>query len=148
MRKHVYAVEKYCKVHFEGRLPARQDIGKILTNALSENNSLSYHRTKRSREQKRGNPFKHQLQNYGVQFHAAEDCIYSPPKKTEKVSSLLATAPANQQEETEQLAFVMKESLRNHPLRNHPQSKKLSNLIAEYAPLGTTSITDVRAVPG
>ena len=131
LRKHVYAVEKYCKVHFEGRLPARQDISKILTNALSENNSLSYHRTKRSREQKRGNPFKHQLQNFGVQFPAAEDCIYSPPKKTEKVSSLLATTPTNQQEETEQLAFVMKESL-----RNHPQSKSFLTLSQSMHPWG------------
>ena len=119
LRKHVYAVEKYCKQHFEGRLPARQDIGKILPNALSENNSsLSYHRSKQSREQKRENPFKSHLQNYGVEFPAADDCLSSPPRKIEKVSPILATAPTNQKEETEQFAFVMRESLRNHPQSN------------------------------
>ena len=107
MHKHVYTVEKYCKQHFEGRLPARQDIGKILSNTLSENNSsLSYHRSKQSREQKHGNPFKSHLQNYGIEFPAANECLSSPPRKIEKVLAILATAPTNQKEEMEQLAFV------------------------------------------
>ena len=54
LRKHVYAVEQYCKEHLGGRLPAKQDVSEILQNALSEgtNSSLDYHRAKQSQKWK------------------------------------------------------------------------------------------------
>ena len=49
LRKHVYAIEQFCKQHFGGRLPARHDTSKILANALADNYSpLSYNRSRKS----------------------------------------------------------------------------------------------------
>ena len=77
LRKHVFAVEKYCKQHLEGRLPAKQDISKILESALSEDtsSSLRYHRAKQcqSGKRKHDTPFKPQLEKYGIQFPDKRD---------------------------------------------------------------------------
>ena len=113
LRKHVYAIEQYCRQYFGDRLPARHDISKRLANALADNySSLSYHRSKESLQRKRKNLFKSQLQSFGVQFPAPDESLPSPPwEKT--LPPILATAPTNAKEETEQLELVMRESLRS-----------------------------------
>ena len=124
MRKHVFAVEKYCKQHLEGRLPAKQDISKILESALSEDtsSSLRYHRAKQcqSGKRKHDNPFKPQLEKYGIQFPDKQDKCSTTPcdesrDNSHSISSIMATAPESESQENEQLAMVIRESLRHVP---------------------------------
>ena len=116
LRKHVYAVQQYCKQNFGGRLPAKQHISGILTNALSDVSSSgnTYHRAKQSGGRKRENPFIPQLEKYGIQFPKRPDeCPSSPRSKKDCLSSVRATAPEDKAQEIAQLEMGLRESLRN-----------------------------------
>ena len=124
LRKHVFAVQQYCKQHLGGRLPAKQDISQILESALSEDtsSSLDYYRAKQSQsgKRKRENPFKPHLEKYGIQFPDKSDKGSSSPceksrDKSHTLSPIMATAPESELQENEQLAMVIRESLRNTP---------------------------------
>ena len=104
LRKHVYAIEQFCKQHFGGRFPAKHDISKILANALADNYSpLSYNQSRKSVKIRSDLSFKvlHQMN------------LFHPTQGKKSFSPILATAPTNAKEETEQLELVMRESLRS-----------------------------------
>ena len=121
LRKHTYLVEKYCKDHMRGKIPAKQDVGEILSIALEENNpTMEYQRAKQrqSAQRKHGNPFKPHLERHGVHFPSppmwhGEDCSSATETKPsrENVSLIIFTAPSNANEEKEQLAIVLRERL-------------------------------------
>ncbi len=139
LRKHVYLVEKYCKDHMGGKIPAKQDVSELLSRALEENNSTTpteYQRARQSSRRKHENPFKHNLERHGVQFPSPvptwqnQECtssseISKPSALRSEVSPIMFTAPSNLNEEKEQLAMVtrtecpaMQHSKKHHVHRN------------------------------
>jgi hypothetical protein len=121
LRKHVYLVEEYCKKNLGGKIPGKQNIETILEKALTNDDqtcTLSFYRSKQSGSRKRENPTKPWLERRGIEFP-------SPPRKsststTEKEPSrILYTAPKDVNEEAEQLAIVIRESLRQKQVRRN-----------------------------
>ena len=123
LRKHTYLVEKYCKDHMGGKIPAKQDVGELLSIALEENNpTMEYQRAKQrqSARRKHGNPFKPHLERHGVHFPSPPICgmeriVRQPlkPNLRERMFHPLFSLPQvlNANEEKEQLAIVLRESL-------------------------------------
>ena len=113
LRKHVYLVEEYCKKNFRGKIPGKQDIRNILEKALTDNNSgsLAFSRSKQGGSRKRENPAKPSLERYGVEFPSSKHACNSSSDGAIS-SQILYTAPRNKGEEAEQLAMVIRESLR------------------------------------
>ena len=96
-----------------GKIPAKEDVGELLSIALEENNpTMEYQRAKQrqSARRKHGNPFKPHLERHGVHFPSppmwhGEDCSSATETKPsrENVSPIIFTAPSNANEEKEQL---------------------------------------------
>ena len=112
LRKHTYLVEKYCKDHLGGKIPAKQDVGEILSKALTyDDTTIEYQRAKRRQnsQRKHENPFKPHLEHYSVHFPSPlirheEDSLSATETKLqrENVSPIIFTAPSNASEEKEQ----------------------------------------------
>ena len=105
LRKHVYLVEQYCKKYFRGKIPGKQDIAQVLEKALSEDRPDTFFSRSKQNKKREDNPTKHSLEKYGIEFPKG-DC-------DDNCNSILYTAPKNEREEAEQLAIVMRESVRN-----------------------------------
>jgi len=118
LRKHVYLVEQYSKKHFGGKIPAKEDVTAVLKKALDSSygelsctTNMSRSKQKRNRED---NPAKSALERRGIKFprQSSQDCR-AETEEVNKPSSILYTAPKDEKEEAEQLAIVMRESLRH-----------------------------------
>ena len=118
LRKHVYLVEQYSKKHFGGKIPAKEDVTAVLEKALDSSygelgctTKMSRSKQKRNRED---NPAKSALERRGIKFprQSSQDCS-AETEEVSKPSSILYTAPKDENEEAEQLAIVMRESLRH-----------------------------------
>ena len=93
----------------------------ILDKALCESDCPSpkntYHRSKQACSLKRGNPAKDELERHNIDFPTRKrvGCSFTSGTHNEAVPSpILCTAPRNEGEEAEQLAMVMRESIRYH----------------------------------
>ena len=92
LRKHVYALQGYCKKHLNGKLPPKHELKTVLSHALDEvpkpfkNDSLT--------------PFKSVLENRGVKFpsqSSASDSDDDAPRYM----------PTTKEEEDEQLQIAL-----------------------------------------
>jgi hypothetical protein len=119
LRKHVYLVQEYCKKNLGGKIPAKQDMEAILDKALYESDcpiTNTYHRSKQTGSRKRGNPAKDALERHDIDFptNKRASCSFTSGTHDEAIpSQILYTAPRNHGEEAEQLAMVMRESIRH-----------------------------------
>ena len=123
LRKHVYLVEEYCKKNLGGKIPGKQDIESILEKALADSGSysLTFYRSKQNVSRKGENPAKSLLERHDIQFPSSKRTCDS--SSTEKhPSQIFYTAPKNEGEEAEQLAMVIRESLRE-------QSREMQNKV-------------------
>ena len=117
LRKHVYLVEQYSKKHFGGKIPAKKDVTAVLEKALDSScgelgsTTMSRSKQKRNRED---NSAKSALEVRGIKFPRQSSQDYrAETEEVSKPSSILYTAPKDEKEEAEQLAIVMRESLRH-----------------------------------
>ena len=114
LRKHVYIVQQYCKKKLGGKIPAKQDIQRILDKALTDDDSINdqfYSRSKQtSKKRNQENPARYSLERRGIEFPTTRPDNSSTSSfdanDEEKCSKLLYTAPCSQLEESEQLAIV------------------------------------------
>ncbi len=134
------------------KIPAKQDVSELLSQTLEENNSTTeYQRARQSSRRKHENPFKHNLERHDAQFPSPvptwqnQECtssseISKPSALKSDVSLIMFTAPCNLNEEKEQLAMVMRESLR--------QTECLAMQSCSYSSIetSTTGFTRPRAV--
>ena len=104
LRKHVYALQGYCKKHLNGKLPPKHELKTVLSHALDEvpkpfkNDSLR--QSKHAKKTPRENPFKSVLENRGVKFpsqSSASDSDDDPPRYM----------PTTKEEEDEQLQIAL-----------------------------------------
>ena len=146
LRKHVYLVEEYCKKNFGGKIPGKQDIKSILEKALVDNYSrgFSFYRSKQSGSCKRENPAKPLLERHDIEFPSTlkRHDIEFPCSKhacnsssTEKLpSQILYTAPKSKGDEAEQLAMVIRESLRQQSFETQDSVKGCINPAYDLSP--------------
>lgn len=71
--KCVYLVQRYCKKKLGGRIPAKQDIGRILKKALTDDDSRNgefYSRSKQNNRKRHNheNPARPSLEHRGIEF--------------------------------------------------------------------------------
>ena len=110
LRKHVYLVEQYSKKHFGGKIPAKKDVTAVLEKALDSSHdelgctTMSRPKQTRNRED---NPAKFTLEMRGIKFprQSSQDCR-GETEEVSKPSTILYTAPKDENEEAEQLAIV------------------------------------------
>ena len=98
-----------------GKIPAKEDIQRILDKALTEDDSRNdqfYSRSKQSsQKRKHENPARSSLERRGIEFPSSTPVNGSTSSfdanNENKCSQLLYTAPCSEQEESEQLAIIM-----------------------------------------
>ena len=77
LRKHVHAVEQYCKSEYNGKLPAKKDLKFVLKKAL-EGSSLFANLSSIRARQRHENPAKSVLETCGIKFPSASRVCSSP----------------------------------------------------------------------
>ena len=120
LRKHVYLVEKYCKDNFRGKIPAKHNVSNILSVALQgktmDGNERQSLQVKQARlcgsTSTRRNPAKHLLEDNGITFPLDDNCKASTsPIGCDDENTVYRCAPANENEEQEQLRMVLQQSM-------------------------------------
>ena len=92
LRKHVFIIEKYCKDHFSGKIPAKHNISNILSVALEGTSSLG-DPTQSAVEQtlvkfNRGKPARNVLEKH-ISFPDPNNASLSSAQSAESSSNLL-----------------------------------------------------------
>ena len=132
LRKHVHAVEQYCKNEYNGKRPAKKDIKFVLRKAPEGSRSVNPS-TIRAR-QRHENTAKHVLERRGVQFptatpsHASSSCTVTPSslasaESVNKGASLYRRCiPFSKEEEEAQIQTALIESRFNISVKPSEQS--------------------------
>ena len=112
LRKHVYAVEQYCKREFNGKIPAKKDLKTVLANALNNCESLAIKPSVvRSNQRRAENPAKPVLQKYGIEFPSPSVQPVQQIIPAADVSSLYYRCkPSSEEEEEAQFQTALIES--------------------------------------
>lgn len=128
LRKHVFIIEKYCKEHFSGKIPAKHNLSDILSLAL-EGASTSGDRAKGIKQQtqvksKRGNPARSVLETHGINFpDPTYDSLFSGYSAPSSSNLLHRCKPVTKEEEQAQLDMALRQSvLDNTPLQPRHES--------------------------
>ena len=127
LRKHVFIIEKYCKDHFSGKIPAKHNISDILSVALEGTSRLG-DPTQSAVEQtrvkfNRGNPARNVLETHGISFPDPNNA--SSAQSAESSSNFLNRCkPITKEEERAQLDIALRQSVveTNTPLQFHHES--------------------------
>ncbi len=127
LRKHVFIVEKYCKEHFSGKIPAKHNLSDILSLAL-EGTTMSGDPAKNVAHQtqvksKRGNPTKGLLETHGISFPNPSNA--SSAQSTESSLNLLERfKPFTKEEKQAQLDIALRQSVleTNTSQQSHQES--------------------------
>jgi hypothetical protein len=113
LRKHVYAVEQYCKREFNGKIPAKKDMKTVLAKALNSRESFQLKPSVVRSNQRHENPAKQVLERYGVEFPSPSDQPVQSVKQTPAadLSSLYYRCkPSSREEEEAQFQTALIES--------------------------------------
>lgn len=112
LRKHVFIIEKYCKVHFGGKIPPKHKLSDILSIALEDESSTTDTGQHLKQARLRGNPAKGLLEGEGISFPKPieYDEVEESSHEISKQNLIYRCAPTTKDEEEEQLNMVIRQS--------------------------------------
>ena len=134
LRKHVYALQSYCKKSMNGKIPPRHQLMETLDEALEEcqENTRSVYNQARPRKH-RSFTSKDLLEKHGVEFpkktHSTEQCSDETdcfPSNTPVSADFSRLLPENEFEEAEQLNICIRESIRTNSNRGQVGQRQFS----------------------
>ena len=143
LRKHVHAVEQYCKCQYNGKLPGKKDLKFVLKKAL-EGSSLFANPSSIRARQRHENPAISVLETCGIKFLSASrvgsssSCSFSSA-----TASYEHCIPASKEEEDAQVQTALIESrfiagdLAEKPLNSVPVTGKLRPNTCEQSDLSS-----------
>ena len=114
LRKHVYAVEQYCKREFNGKIPAKKDMKTVLAKALNSRDSLPLKPSVVPSNQRHAeNPAKPVLEKYSVEFPSPS---FQPEQLEQRIPAVNTSSlyyrckPSSKEEEEAQFQTALMES--------------------------------------